>query len=106
MSMSGVTRSKEMRAHEVAVLIALQLEAAPVDDQLGALIDARLHEPLMRVSASRGDDGAVIHVLARGVGADLELSMRGTSFSIRRSAVSSPTGTATETAMQRSPAAP
>jgi hypothetical protein len=34
------------------------------------------------------------------------LSTRGTSFSIKRSAVALPTGTATEIAMQRSPAEP
>ena len=60
----------------------------------------------MRSCAGAGDDRAEIDIVAGGIGADLQLFDAGTSRSISASAVFSPTGTATEIAMQRSPAAP
>ncbi len=96
---------EQRAADEIAALIALQLEAAAVDDELGALGDALVDiaETLSRwtlltsgpISASRSVAGPIFSARTRGA-----------SASISASAVFWPTGTATETAMQRSPAEP
>ena len=63
---------EQARADEVAVLVALHLEAAAVDGERRALLHALVDEaedPLPRLG---GDHGAVVDVVAGGVGADLE----------------------------------
>ena len=64
---------EQVRPDEKAVLIALQLEVAAIDNQFGALVDAGLHQTLDIGLGGRGHDRAVIHVVASGVGADLQL---------------------------------
>jgi hypothetical protein len=93
------------RADEEAVLVALQREAATVDDQLGALVDAHLDVALDPRLVGGADHGAVMGVLV-GADADAKPPMAATSFSRRATAVFSPTGTTTGRAMQRSPAEP
>ncbi len=46
MSMSGRDVVKKVRTDEEAVLIALQVEITPVDDQFAPLINRRLHKAL------------------------------------------------------------
>ena len=75
---------EEMRADEKAILVALQFEIAPVDDQFRALVHAALHQPQNVVFGRRGHDGAVIHVIARGPRPDLQrLDFRDKAFAQR-----------------------
>ncbi len=65
---------EQVRADEEAVLVALQLEAAPVDHQLRALRDAAIRPaPGCRSLRRRGDHRAEIHIVSGGIGADLQL---------------------------------
>ena len=56
-------------ADEEALLVALQLEAAAVDDQLGALVDADLDVVARPCRCARGDHRAVMGL---GVGGDAD----------------------------------
>ncbi len=62
---------EEAAADEVAVLIALQLEVAAVDDELRALLDAAVDQAADALLGLLGDDGAHIGLLV-GIGADAQ----------------------------------
>ena len=62
-----------MRADKIAVLVALEREAAAIDHQFGALIDAGLHQAFDIGLGGGGHNGAVIDLRAVGIGADLQL---------------------------------
>ena len=63
---------EQMRADKEAVLISLQLEIPAIDDKVRPLRDARFHQPQDVRLRRRRDDGAVIHIIAGGIGADLQ----------------------------------
>ncbi|MPL73124.1 hypothetical protein SDC9_18917 [bioreactor metagenome] len=64
---------EERRADVEAVLVALDLQAAAIDDERRALLDARADQPVDPVLRLLGDDRPEVDVVARGIGADLEL---------------------------------
>ena len=97
---------KQMRPNKEAVFIPLQAEITAIDHQFRTLINTALHQAKDVLFRRRCDNRAVIHIIPAVYGPTFSFSMRGTKASIKRSAVSSPTGTATEIAIQRSPAAP
>ena len=66
---------EQRAADEEAVLVALQREAAAIDDQLGACFDARVDVADDLVALRLGDDRAHLRVLV-GRRADLERSRR------------------------------
>ena len=61
-----------MWTHEETVFIALKAETTTIDDEFGTLIHARLNETFDVGLCCRGDDRAVIHILARCIWADFE----------------------------------
>ena len=69
-----------MRANEIAVLIPLQAETAPIHNQFGALIYAALHQVFDICFGCCGNNRAIIHLIAAGVGADLQLFYAGDQF--------------------------
>jgi hypothetical protein len=75
----------------------LQREAAAVDDQFGAVLDALFDPAFDPRLVLGGDDGTVV-----GAGVGISATIRSRSSS----AVFLPTGTTTGRAMQRSPAEP
>ena len=90
---------------KIAVLVALQLEAAAVDHELGAFLDAEIDVAPDLVEMRARHHRAVVG-LRVGRGPDLEALDARDELLHQASAVFSPTGTATDTAMQRSPAEP
>ena len=96
---------EEGRADEEAFLVPLQVEAAAVDDQLAALVGAHL-DVMLDLRLVRGGDHRAVMRVGIGRDADPKPSIAGISLARRASAVLSPTGTTTGSAMQRSPALP
>ena len=66
----GLHLVEQARAQEEAVLVALQLEAAAVDDQLGAFLHAQVDVVADLLLVGLGDDRAV---LGGGVGGEADL---------------------------------
>ena len=56
---------EEAGAHEEAVLVALHPEAAPIHEQLGALVHAGLHKALHALQGCGGDERAEVGFLVR-----------------------------------------
>jgi hypothetical protein len=82
------------------------LKSRPSTAQLRAFLDAEVRRSLSRAPSPAAVTSGPKSALGSVDGPIFRLSTRGISLSISRSAVFSPTGTATEIAMQRSPAEP
>ena len=63
---------EQVRADKETVLVALQAEVTAIDDQFRPLVHTGFHQPQDVFLGRLGDNGAVIHVVAGGVGADLQ----------------------------------
>ncbi len=94
------------RADEEAVLVTLQREAAAVDDQLGAFIDAHLDVALDRAPCGRADHRAVVGLVIGATPDRKAADRRDQLLAQGDRRCFSPTGTTTGKAMQRSPAEP
>ncbi len=97
---------EQRAAEEEAALVALQLKPAPVDDQLGAFAHALADETLDAALGLCGDRPAPSRTLGRWQGRPSSCGSWAPAPRPDGLAVFSPTGTATEIAMQRSPAEP
>ncbi len=94
------------RSEVEALLMPFHGEAATVGEECRPLVDALLDVALDPLDGRPCDQGAVVDVGCERRGPTRSWATRSVSLAASASAVSCPTGTATEMAMQRSPAEP